>query len=188
MCKCTARIPTREVSVYISEKRVLQIEFFHEGPVAGTLEEFSERIRRRRQQGARIKTTVRIVTQDASLVHWMLLIYVLDAAIYALRQSMQACGAGRMSIALDGAFQRMRERRKARVEEHAISALEYAVNAGSGVAIEQTDRTFRPLMPEEAYELLETVAAVRANGTWLFLFHSGDLYADPQRLVCSIMM
>lgn len=165
---------------------IVQVEFFHVGKKCKSLEELAADCQERVDIGSPIKTVVRFNDECGNFTAMALKGKKLESRTRQLLKDFNLARRMRRWF-LASQMQRLMRKQIALHEEAQVlvqKELRRIVRSSRSLAIERSNRSFRPLHSGEAHELMESIVA--ATGMWLFVFEPNSLLSDENRLIASL--
>lgn len=180
---------------------IVQAEFFHVGgknteSLEDLFEEIGERVKENFplaragiETGTGIKIAVRFFDQDNQLTDLTKKLQSLEDHYTA---TLDVLGTSAPNTwrrwYLGWCLRRIGKQKSAlseKVEREAVAACVASLQLRELFAVEQMDRSYRAIKPEERHDFQEK--AQGAKRVWLFIFEPNDLYADKNKLVATML-
>ncbi len=162
---------------------VVQAEFLHVGSLDQTIASMQAEYNDRLLWGAPIKTSVRFFDEGGFVTSY---IVGLDRKVgrrdRLLTHISQAEGFAKILMYLELEYLFQKTLREEKLVQRLITEQLLAVaETTREIALEEPDRTFRPIRDDEVYDLRS--AAERAKGVLVFLFKPNDLFSDTNEVI-----
>ncbi|MBU6321564.1 MAG: hypothetical protein KGI78_03205 [Patescibacteria group bacterium] len=134
--------------------------------------------------GANIKLNVRFLDEKGQITEYVKELAALECELKAKRHSMASLKGSELRAAPDlrglaGSIRAIRSRRT----QLAAAYVQTRLGAGLDVAIEESNRAFRLIRPNERHECAEAVS--QATDVWLFVYQPNDPLALKNTLIAS---
>ena len=182
----------------MKERNVVQAEFFLADTQASSLEALQRDILGRikdnlplaiagSDRGPSIKTAVRFYDMSGELTRLAVRSEALESAQQRAMDRLIDAGPFRR-VFLERRYRKIarsltKVRRSALGES--VQQIRRILKTNGAIAVEGTSRRFRPLRPDEAHELAESVSNSRR--AWFFVYRPNSLLADSDIMVAHLM-
>ena len=167
---------------------VVQAEYFHVGGEASSPLDVIRISAERAALDSRIKTTLRFTDPDGTIAGLATELTKLREDRETIGKRMSGGGSFFLTWMLRFDYSSI-SRTEALVYKKLRSVMMLKLGADllttTPVAIENPDRSFRLVRPDERHELLEAITAAKGD-PWLFIFETDDLLASDAALVASL--
>lgn len=166
---------------------IVQAEFFLV-PMEGSLDTVNAQIDEALKNRVSIKTCVRFFDTRGLVVKAAMHAHIAEARSTALLDVLSLSQAPEHAHEFGAPYQSAREEfsvRKQDLRRCVVREVRFAMQKNLGLALEQNDRSYRPMLPDEHEKLIKDIG--RSSGVWVFLFPPNNLLADGHKQSLAVM-